>query len=102
MMPVGANDYVQLVQTRDYFVIYTELVHDARIVPLDADHISQTICASGGRIHAANGMAILSSSLRRTSPERVPACSGCSPQESKWSAMERSTKTPCSSSVSDV
>ncbi len=35
MMPSGYNNNVQLFQTPDYFVILTEMVHDARIVPLD-------------------------------------------------------------------
>jgi hypothetical protein len=29
------NNYVQLFQTRDHVVIFNEMVHDARIVPLD-------------------------------------------------------------------
>jgi len=29
------NNYVQLLQTRDYVVIFNEMVHDVRIVPLD-------------------------------------------------------------------
>src|SRR3982751_2628724 len=29
------NNYVQILQTRDYVVIHTEMIHDARIVPLD-------------------------------------------------------------------
>jgi len=34
MMPNGYNNNVQLIQTRDYVVILTEMVHDARIVPI--------------------------------------------------------------------
>jgi len=29
------NNYVQIVQTRDHVVIHNEMIHDARIVPLD-------------------------------------------------------------------
>ena len=35
MIGGGYNAYVQLVQTSDYVVIHTEMVHDARIVPLN-------------------------------------------------------------------
>ena len=35
IIPGGYNQNVQLVQTRDYLVIHTEMVHTARIVPLD-------------------------------------------------------------------
>ena len=35
MVPVGYNQNVQIVQTRDYVVIHNEMVHNARIVPLD-------------------------------------------------------------------
>ena len=34
MIGGGYNAYVQLVQTSDYVVVHTEMVHDARIVPL--------------------------------------------------------------------
>ena len=35
MMPDLYNSTVQVFQTHDYFVIYNEMVHNARIVPLD-------------------------------------------------------------------
>lgn len=35
LTPSAYNNNVQIVQTRDYVVIMTEMVHDARIVPLD-------------------------------------------------------------------
>jgi hypothetical protein len=35
IIPGGYNQHVQLFQTRDHFVIHTEMVHDSRIVPLD-------------------------------------------------------------------
>jgi hypothetical protein len=35
MIGGGYNAYVQLVQTPEYVVVYTEMVHDARIVPLN-------------------------------------------------------------------
>ena len=33
--PSAYNNHIQIVQTKDYVVIMTEMVHDARIVPLD-------------------------------------------------------------------
>jgi hypothetical protein len=33
--PGGDNNYMQIVQTRDYVVLLAEHIHDARIVPLD-------------------------------------------------------------------
>ncbi|MBI1872784.1 MAG: hypothetical protein HYS05_02710 [Acidobacteria bacterium] len=41
MLPGPYNNYVELILFRDYFVIFNEMIHDARIVPLD------------GRPHAA-------------------------------------------------
>ena len=35
MLPVFYNNNVQIVQTRDYVIILSEMIHDARIVPLD-------------------------------------------------------------------
>ncbi len=35
IIPVGYNQNLQIFQTRDHVVIHTEMVHDARIVPLD-------------------------------------------------------------------
>jgi hypothetical protein len=35
MLPVFYNNNVQIVQTPDYVVIVSEMIHDARIVPLD-------------------------------------------------------------------
>jgi hypothetical protein len=35
MIPSGYNNNFQLVQTRDFVVIVNEMVHDARVVPLD-------------------------------------------------------------------
>jgi hypothetical protein len=33
--PGTQSNYLQLFQSRDYVVIYTEMIHDARVVPLD-------------------------------------------------------------------
>jgi len=48
------NNNVQITQTRDYVVIYNEMVHSARIVPLDGrplppQHVRQWVGQSRGR-----------------------------------------------------
>ena len=44
IVPVGYNQNIQIFQTADYVVIFHEMVHDARIVPLDGrDHLPQGI-----------------------------------------------------------
>ena len=35
MMPAPYNDDVQFVQTKRYVVIFNEMIHDARVVPMD-------------------------------------------------------------------
>ena len=37
-MPSSYNNNVQLIQHRDHVVIMTEMIHEARLVPLDSDH----------------------------------------------------------------
>jgi hypothetical protein len=54
MIGGGYNAYVQLFQTPDYLVILNEMVHDARIIPLDGrpslpSHVRQWRGASRGR-----------------------------------------------------
>ena len=44
MMPAFYNNNVQIVQTRDYVVIVSEMIHDTRIVPID------------GRAHLPSGI----------------------------------------------
>ena len=44
LMPSAYNNYMQLFQTEDYVVILTEMVHEARIIPLDGrEHLSRGI-----------------------------------------------------------
>jgi hypothetical protein len=35
MLPGPYNNFMQIVQTRDHVVIYNEMIHDARVIPLD-------------------------------------------------------------------
>ena len=37
LIPVFSNNNLQLFQTPDYVVMYHEMIHDARIIPLDGD-----------------------------------------------------------------
>jgi hypothetical protein len=47
--PGGDNNYLQIVQTRDYVMILAEHIHDARIVPLDGrPHLPDAIRSWNG------------------------------------------------------
>jgi hypothetical protein len=43
MMPVGYNNTYQIVQTPDHVMILVEMIHDARISPLNAKHRPEAI-----------------------------------------------------------
>jgi hypothetical protein len=44
MMPGPYNNVVQILQMRDYVVIFNEMIHDARVVPLDGrPHLAPTV-----------------------------------------------------------
>ena len=44
MMPPGYNSYLQIVQAPGYVAILQEMIHDARIIPLDGrPHLPQTV-----------------------------------------------------------
>jgi hypothetical protein len=44
MLPAGYSNNYQFLQTPEYIAILVEMIHDARIIPLDArPHVSQTI-----------------------------------------------------------
>ena len=54
IVPIGYNNNLQLFQTEEYVVILNEMVHDARIVPLDGrphldDRLRQWMGDSRGR-----------------------------------------------------
>jgi hypothetical protein len=54
VLPAGYNQNVQIVQTRDHVVILNEMVHDARIIPLDGrprlpSHVRQWLGDGRGR-----------------------------------------------------
>jgi hypothetical protein len=43
MMPMYYNSNYQIVQTDDYIVITAEMMHDARIIPIDSEHQSEVL-----------------------------------------------------------
>ena len=52
MLPGVYNNNVQIVQTRDYVAIVSEMIHDARIVPMDGrahDDVPRWMGDSRGR-----------------------------------------------------
>jgi hypothetical protein len=51
MIPGGYNQNVQIVQTKDHVVIFNEMVHSARVVPLDARPIGNI----GGWVGTSRG-----------------------------------------------
>ena len=66
MMPSGYNNNMQLFQTRGHVVILNEMVHDARIIPLDGrPHLPESV-RQGWATRAGAGKATPSSSRPRT------------------------------------
>jgi len=54
LLPAGYNQNIQIVQTRDHVMILNEMVHDARIIPLDGrphlpSHLRQWLGDGRGR-----------------------------------------------------
>ena len=54
MLPPGYNSFLQIVQTKDYVMILQEMIHDARIIPLDGSphappHVRRWLGDSRGR-----------------------------------------------------
>ena len=47
ILPSAYNNNIQIFQNRDYAVVLTEMVHNARIVPLDGRPQSKTVQWSG-------------------------------------------------------
>ena len=71
IIPGGYNQHIQLVQTRDYFVIHVEMVHEARIVPLDGrPRLPDPPSRSGTEPRAGDGKVTRSWSRPRTSRAR--------------------------------
>ena len=68
MIPTVYNANYQILQTPDHFVLVMEMIHEARIVPLDGrPHASGARFGSGWATRAATGRATRWSSRRSTS-----------------------------------
>ena len=59
MLPGPYNNNFQIVQTRDRVVILNEMIHNARIIPLDGGRIWPATSGSGREIRADIGTAKL-------------------------------------------
>ena len=72
LMNAGYNANYQIVQAPGYVMILTEMIHDARIIPLDnRPAAARAACGSGSAPRAAAGKATRWSSRRRTSTART-------------------------------
>ena len=71
MMNAGYNANYQIVQAPGYVMILTEMIHDARIIPLDNGRSRRRACVSGPDSRAAAGKATRSSSRQRISTARI-------------------------------
>jgi len=70
MQPVGYFSNLQFVQGPGYVVVIQEMIHNARVIPLDdRPHVGSAI-QDITAIHVVTGTATRSSSRRRTSPTR--------------------------------
>jgi hypothetical protein len=71
IMPVGYNANLDIFQGPGYVVVRTEMIHSARLIPIDGTrpHVGQNIRQWNGV--AATGTAMRSSSRRRISGDRV-------------------------------
>ncbi|HKT78881.1 MAG TPA: hypothetical protein VJP86_01585 [Vicinamibacterales bacterium] len=64
LFPAGYNNGYQIVQTRDYVVIVAEMIHEARIIPLDnSPHLPSGVRTWNGdpRGHWENGTLVVDS-----------------------------------------
>ena len=57
LLPGPYNNNIQIVQTPTAVMIYTEMIHDARVIPLDGRPHRPRTCARGSATRAADGMA---------------------------------------------
>ena len=69
MLPVLYNNLKRIVQTDDHVMILVEMVHDARIVRMNQEHVPPR-SGAGLVILSVTGKATRSWSTRRTSPTR--------------------------------
>jgi hypothetical protein len=70
-LPAGYNNAYQIIQTPGYVVIHSEMIHDARIIPLDGRPHVPARERTWTAIRAAAGKGIRSSWRRRTTTTRA-------------------------------
>ena len=95
LLPAPYNNIIEIFQTPAYVVIVQEIIHNARIIPLDGrPHISRT-SSSSPEIRAGTGKATRLSSKRPTSPAgrafRIPPMRSASSSGSPATATAGST-----------
>ena len=71
MMNAGYNANYQIVQSPGYVMILTEMIHDARIIPLDNRPQARRVCDSGSVCRVVDGKATRWWSRRRISTGRM-------------------------------
>ena len=76
MMPVMYNNNYQIVQTADYVMILVEMVHDARIIPIDAEHHDDYAKWMGDSVAHWEGDSLVIETV------------GLHPYQSRWSFTE--------------
>ena len=96
MLPGPYNNNMQLLQAPGYVMIFTEMIHDARIIPTDGRPHAARTSASGWATRAGGGKATRWSSTPPTSPTR-PA-SAAPARTCTWSSASRGS-TPTRSST---
>ena len=87
MLPAGYNNNVQFLQTPGYVVIVSEMIHDARIVPIDGrPHAPAAIRSwlgdSRGRWER-NTLVVETTNFRRRRISAAPARTSASPNASR-------------------
>jgi hypothetical protein len=87
LVPLADNNYLQIVQTRDQVMIFHEMIHDARVIPMTAGRTCPPASSAGRAIRADAGTATRWSSTRRTSPTR--RASRAPVRDCTWSSASR-------------
>ena len=87
IVPIGYNQNIQIFQTADHFVILNEMVHDARIVPLDGrEHLPE-----GVRQWMGDSPRVLGTGTRWWSSRRTSPTGTASFNPSVWTAIGEGT-----------
>ena len=101
ILPGPYNNYIQIIQTADHVVIFSEMIHEARIIPVAAAGgrpRTRLRCSGSGRaIRARIGRAARLSWTRRTSVRRRPSADRVRTFTSSSGSREP-TRTRCDTS----